>query len=187
MKYSDITSSAQRRAQKVTNARGLYFLNELVKVDIYAPTVVTFKDYFEGDETVTMIDGTTTYALSTDVFAIREIQDQDGNLILRGTNTPRDVEPKNRVKVYGGNLIVDADRNFTILYVFYYKPIPDFDESSDIDLPDDITAALKNVWVTGLERFYFNENKKAQSATVSDANYTDAKDRIFTYRIGSLV
>lgn len=185
--YPDISSSLQRRAQKVTTARGLYILNELVQEDIYHPTVKTFKDFFEESVTIVMVDGTTVYALPSDFQSSRRVFDDGDNLLLRGDNTPLDVEPKNKVKIFGGNLTVDPDRSFDEVLVEYYKPIPDFDATSNIVLPDDISAALKNIWVTGLEFYYFTDNKKTQEAQIAFTRYKDAKNRKFTYSIGSLV
>ena len=186
IKYSEIVAQTQRRAQKVTSARGLFYLNKLVKKDIYHPVVKTFPGYFEQQVEITMIDGTNDYALPSDFYANKSTLDQGGNVILRGSNTPADVSPKNNIQIYGGRVYVNADRSFTSLFLTYYKPIPDFDATSAIDLPADIANALETIWVTGLESFFFSDNKKTQETAVSFARYNDAKNEVLTYSVGSL-
>lgn len=186
IKYSDIVSQTQRRARKATNARGLFYLNKLVKKDIYRAVVKTFPDYFEETIEIDMIDGTTEYALPSDFYANAKTVDQNGRTILRGANTPTDVTPKNKIKIYGGNVYVSADRNFTKLVLKYYRKFPDFDETNEIALPDDIAEALESIWVNGFEYFHFSENKKTQETDVSFARYRDARNEVLTFSIGSL-
>ena len=186
MDYTEISGSVQRRASKVTTARGLFILNHLIKDDIWQGVSKTFRDYFHREVKITIISGTTSYALPTDYYATEKVEDQSENILLRGSNTPRDVTDKNKVQIYGGNIIVDTDTSITELYISYFIEFPEFAETGDIDLPDDITKELKNIWVTGLEYFYFSDNKKVQETQTSYARYEDSKSKKFTFSIGTL-
>ena len=186
MDYTDIYGSVQKRASKVTTPRGLYILNHLVKDDIWEGVSKTFYDYFHKEVKITIVSGTVSYALPTDYYATEKIKDESENIILRGSNTPRDVDNKNKVQIYGGNVIIDSDASFTELYISYFIEFPEFEEVGDIDLPDNITKELKNVWVSGLEYFYFSDNKKVQETQTSYARYEDSKSKKFTFSIGTL-
>lgn len=185
MKASDINSDLQRRALKVTSPRLLYILNELVRTDIEYAVRQTFPDYFDEQTEITMVDGTLEYDLPDDFDVSKSITDQDGHVILRGSNTPRDVDPKNKIKIYGNKLYVNEDASFTSLVVSYWKPFPMFISGEDILLPDNVTRALRNVWVTGTEFFFFSENKKTQETQTSYTRYSDAKGVIMAPSVSS--
>ncbi len=185
MKYTDISKNVQRRARKVTDPRGVFLLNNFVAKDIYYRLCNTFPRYFQKQVKVAMVDGVTSYALPSDFYAVRRVYDESGNTVLRGSNSLLDSSLKGKVQIYGGNLVVDAENTYTSLFVEYCIAMPAFDETTDIDLPSDIAAALELIWVTGLEYFYFSENKKTQETQTSFARYNDAKDAVLTFSTGT--
>jgi len=185
MKYSDISKNVQRRARKVTDPRGIFILNYFVAKDIYFRLCSTFPGYFQKQVKIPMVDGTTSYALPTDFYAVKRVYDEGGNTVLRGSNALLSNSSKGKVQIYGGNLVVDADNTYVSLFVEYCRVMPKFDETTDIDLPDDIAEAIELICVTGLEYFYFSENKKTQETQTSFARYNDAKDAVLTFSIGT--
>jgi len=183
-KFSSIISELPTRASKIPDAQARSIFNNELKEDFLPGLRSNYEeamsDVFEVDIDTSV---SLTYALPSDFETPFEILDQNGNTLERGVLTSLDTD-RNKIKLTGGNLIVDTNATMTKVIIRYWKHITDVSANDDeIPYATEIQTRLLKAWAKGIAFFYYRDKKKTNEVAFILSEVEDYKSNVFDFKI----